>query len=412
MAIWRFNRGDWTEAYVFLRLLGDGRIYGANANLKRNIDVFIDIESILRFDVSGLLRFVRALDGESVTAFENDSQFIMVTTPEISNKAAYLYDAIKTVTRNDRNLTIPVIQSYLESLHFSGPKATPIPDNYKGRFGEKADIILTSRDSSDRAQNTEGFSIKSYLGSNPTLFNAAEASRLIYKIEGCTDDKMHRINGKEEFLHIVNAIKNDSDLNLVFMPNKVQDSFSINLEKVDSRMIDIIDALLRIQCGLLETARSSSISDLATKLAELNPLDNRDPDHFYAAKLKTFLFDSFAGLTAARRWDARKKLTGGYIEVDENGEMLYYRAMSDDVFSSYLFNTTKIDRPDRGVLCELACAQGKAYCEGRSLTKDEIRSIIYKPDGIKKKSKRCNFGYIYKEGNDYYFSLNFQIRFK
>ena len=28
MAVWEFNRGEWTEAYVFLRLLGEGRIYG------------------------------------------------------------------------------------------------------------------------------------------------------------------------------------------------------------------------------------------------------------------------------------------------------------------------------------------------------------------------------------------------
>ena len=354
---------------------------------------------------------MRALDGVSVSAFENDLQFVIVTTPELSEKAAYLYDAIKTVTRSDRNLSIPLIQEYLESLHFSGPKANRIPQADRGRFGDKADIILTSRDSSDRAQSTEGFSVKSYLGSNPTLFNAAEASRLIYKIEGCTVDKMHHINSQSDFLLIVNAIKADTDLKLVFMPDKVHEDFSINLEKVDTKMIDIIDALLRIQCGLLDGANSSSISDLTEKLASLNPLNNRDPYHYYVAKIKDFLFDSFAGLTAARRWDARKKLTGGYIEVDADGEILYYRAMSDDVFSTYLYNTTKIDRPDRGLLCELACAQGKAYCEERTLTEDEIYVISHKPDG-RKKTKRCNYGYVYQEGNEFFFSLNFQIRFK
>ena len=411
MAVWQFNRGEWTEAYVFLRLLGDGRIYGADANLQKNEDVFIDIESVLRFEATGLLKFVRAMDGATVTAYDKDVQFIVVTTPELTEKATLLYNSIKRVTAGDRKLDVPIIQQYLERLHFSSPKAPSIPVAYREKYGEKSDIILTSRDSSDRAQNTEGFSIKSYLGSNPTLFNAAEGSRLFYKIEGCTEAKMHEINSKEEFLKIVKAIKDDNGLNLIFMPEKSNENFSINLEKVDSRMLHIIDALLRIQCGLLDNASSPSIADLVEKLSDINPLHNRDPKPFYTAKFKDFLFASFAGLTASRRWDARKKVTGGYIEVDGNGEMLYYRAMSDDVFSSYLFNNTKIDRPDRGVLCELACKQGKAFCEGRSLTQDEIKAITEKPDGTKK-PKKCNFGYIFKEGNDFYFTLNFQIRFK
>lgn len=43
MAIWEFNRGEWTEAYVFLRLLGDGRIHGATSNLVKDELTYIDI---------------------------------------------------------------------------------------------------------------------------------------------------------------------------------------------------------------------------------------------------------------------------------------------------------------------------------------------------------------------------------
>lgn len=420
--VWQFNRGEWAEAYVFLRLLGDGRIYGADASLRKNPDVFIDIESVLRFESSGLLKFVRDMASASVTAYDGDAQFIVITAPELSSKAASLYNSIKAVTAGKRTLSIPAIQQFLERLHFSRPKAPSIPDNYKDRYGEKSDIILTSRDSSDRAQNTEGFSIKSYWGSSPTLFNASEGSRLFYRVRGCTNEKMHKINSNDKFLKIVKAIKEDADLCLEFIPERTNDNFLQNLEKVDSRMIEIIDATLRIQCGLSDSASSSSISDLVDKLSELNPLNNRDPKNFYSAKFKTFLFDSFAGLTASRKWDARKKLTGGYIEVDGGGEMLYYRAISDDVFGSYLFNNTKIDRPDRGPLCRLACAEGAAFCEGRKLSENEIRRIVYKPtrdtDGDNAKQvkerepKKCNYGYVFKDGNEFFFTLNFQIRFK
>jgi len=29
------NKGEWSEAYVFLKLLGDGKLYAADQNLKK-----------------------------------------------------------------------------------------------------------------------------------------------------------------------------------------------------------------------------------------------------------------------------------------------------------------------------------------------------------------------------------------
>lgn len=71
-------------------------------------------------------------------------------------------------------------------------------------------------------------------------------------------------------------------------------------------------------------------------------------------------------------------MTGGYIDVSKNGEMLYYRALSDDIFCNYLFENTFFDRPDRGVRKDMAVAQAKAYLEGRELSESETNSLIYK----------------------------------
>ena len=57
MAVWQFNRGEWTEAYVFLRLLGDGRIYGANDNLEKDELTYIDIINIIKDEPNQYLRF-------------------------------------------------------------------------------------------------------------------------------------------------------------------------------------------------------------------------------------------------------------------------------------------------------------------------------------------------------------------
>ena len=46
------NKGEWSEIYVFLRLLEIGKLYAADADLNKIDDVFYNIINIL-FIVSG-----------------------------------------------------------------------------------------------------------------------------------------------------------------------------------------------------------------------------------------------------------------------------------------------------------------------------------------------------------------------
>ena len=62
MAVWQFNRGEWTEAYVFMRLLGDGRIYGASSELTKDDSTYIDIINIIREEPDKMLIFERFVD--------------------------------------------------------------------------------------------------------------------------------------------------------------------------------------------------------------------------------------------------------------------------------------------------------------------------------------------------------------
>ena len=62
MGIWTFNRGEWTESYVFLRLLGVGRIYGADRNFQKDEKIYLDIKEILRYEKEQLLTFKRIIE--------------------------------------------------------------------------------------------------------------------------------------------------------------------------------------------------------------------------------------------------------------------------------------------------------------------------------------------------------------
>lgn len=115
-------------------------------------------------------------------------------------------------------------------------------------------------------------------------------------------------------------------------------------------------------------------------------------------------------MTASEPWDGRKKLSGGYIDVATNGEMLYYRAVSDDIFNTFLYEHTFFDRPSRGVNKDKAKIIAGAYLENRNIDSEELLAATTKNG--KPKSKKGDWGYVFK-GDDgkFYISVNFQIRF-
>lgn len=412
MAVWEFNRGEWTEAYVFLRLLGDGRIFGASADLVKDEQTYIDIINIIRDEPDKCLIFERFVKDEVVyvQSYENGEKLKIITAPELTDKAALLYEKIKNVTAGNRKIKVPEIQEYLESIHINSPKAN-LSNEAKEKYGAKTDIIVTTEDSFDHVRTIGGFSIKSHIGSNPTLFNSSQSSGFVYKILGCDVEGMHRLNSKGGFLDIISAIKENYSLEYMGCRNEL---FAQNICIVDSRMDEILQNAMLIHTGYFEGLDSSDMPEMCIALSRLNPIGVSNPYVFYEAKLKTFLFASFAGMTASTEWNGRKKITGGYIDVDRDGDLLYYRAISDDIFENYLFRHTYFDRPDRGLNKELAVQEAKVHInENRTLTDEEKKKLTYKNgvDGVKN-SKKGDFGYVYQVGDEFYIAINFQIRFR
>lgn len=406
--MWEFNYGEWTEAYVFLRLLGNGRVYAADRNFERDENVYIDILNIIRYEKEHILEFQREL--ESVTASDNGVVFKVLTYSELVDKADYLYNAVKNIVSRDRKFSVPEIEDYLTELRFSQPKVPKLPKNIEATYGKKTDVIITLQDSSDRAVSTTGFSIKSHLGSSSSLFNSAIASNFLYEIIGCDEQEMYEINGKyiSSEIGMIEYIKNNPALTLEF--RGVSDEFRDNLDFIELKMPEILSCAILTQIGYYDRANSNKTRDIIEKVAQKNPVGVRRPETWYEAKMKDFLYASFSGLTATEPWDGRRKLSGGYIDVSPSGQMLYYRAVSDDVFNTFLYQHTFIDRPSRGVEKDKAKVIAQAYLEGRDVTDEEWRLATIK-DG-KPKAKKGDWGYVYRgEDGKYYLKINFQIRF-
>lgn len=409
MTVWQFNRGEWTEAYVFMRLLGEGRIYGASPELTKDDSTYIDIINIIRDERNKMLIFERFIDENKayVRASKDGESIKVVTAPELTQYAQVLYNKIKDFKAN-RVGCVTEVQDYLESLGIDSPKAN-LSDSAKEKYGSKTDVIITSEDSLDHSRTTGGFSIKSHIGSSATLFNSSQTSGFTFKVVGCDERGMHELNAKDGFLSILKDIKDRYSLEYVGCRNE---TFEQNISIVDSRMEEILSAAILVQASYYGDF-GSCVKAICNKVVELNPINVRNPQIFYPVKFKEFLFDAFAGMTASSIWNGRKRLTGGYIDVSRSGEMLYYRAISDDIFGNYLFENTYFDRPDRGMLKDLAIAKAKAYKEGRVLSEREENAYIYlNGESGTKKAKKGDFGYVYSKGDKYFIDINFQIRFR
>ena len=415
--MWYYNYGEWTEAYVFLRLLGSGIIYGADINFKKDDNVFLNIIDIIRHEGDKTLEFKRISSKGIVYAIENGTQYRLIAYKELLDEASLLFESIKNVTSKDRKFSIEHTEEYLKELHFSQPKIPKLPKEISAQYGKKTDIILTTKDSIDAAVSTTGFSIKSHLGSSSTLFNSAPASGLIYELVGCSDELMNEINGNYILSEngMIKFIKENRSINLRFVGTS--NEFQSNLEFIDLRMAEVLNCMMLIQIGYYDKAKSSKVKDLVNKIEEYNPIKEvMRPQHWYKAKMKSFLYDSFAGLTATEAWDGEKKLSGGYIDVSKEGDMLFYRALSDDVFTSFLYDHTYVDRPSRGVNKDVAFVKARARLKGREATQTELDNAIYrvnKNGKREKKGKYGDWGYVYKKDDGkYYMNINFQIRFE
>lgn len=400
--VWSYNRGEWTEAYVFLKLLGVGKIYGGDINFKKDPNTYFNVLDILRNENSVILRFNRS-ESDVVTGYADENQFVVVASKKFLQNADLVLQSISN--SSSAKIEIPPVQQFMKDLRISTPKPV-LSSDFRAKYGAKTDIVIRNK-AQDGFVSVGGYSIKSHVGSAPTLLNASQTSNFVYEVEGCTEQLMHEINIEGTFKTIVKKIK-DLKLNLRFVELE-NSTYADNLQIIDSNMVKILSETLLLasqyktcSCGVRKSDKSCKA--LVTALSTLNPVGVNRPAHFYESKFKDLLFASFAGMTASKEWDGRRHLTGGYIDVDNDGEMLFFRALSDDVFMTYLFDNTKLDFPDCGAKKKEAVVVARNIINGMTVS-DESSDYG---------DKRANYGYVYKDdaSGKFYFNINFQIRFK
>lgn len=352
------NKGEWSEFYVLLKLLAEGELHSADEFLNRSEEKYFPVLGITRKEEKHkTVDYDIPVEDSCVYVYLNDELVGDVKRSDLKGHSRLLYERIKA--GGDRAFAIPEMDGIMQNLLCSKLKASN---------KDKSDINLYIHDVQTGYELSSGFSIKSELGSAPTLLNASKATNFIYSVLGIDDEEIEQINaisGQQKIKQRISEVINRGHIEYYKTNNEI---FYQNLMLIDSNLDKLIGEALLVHFKDDIKECNSIIEKLETE----NPLCYPRRG-YYEYKFKKFLCAVALGMVPSKEWDGHDEANGGYIIVTKQGEVLAYHIYNRDAFESYLLNNTKFERA--------------------STTRHEYASL-------------------YKKDEKTFINLNLQIRFK
>lgn len=231
----------------------------------------------------------------------------------------------------------------------------------KSKSFSKEDIKLILQNDN----SIKSFSIKSFIGNPPTLLNSSKHTNFLFKVENISTNDISLINAINSKDKIKDRIKKIKELggNIKFV-RCCSENYETNLRTFAPHFDRYISKLLL-------SSYSTRNKSLVSLIEDLNSFQISNNN----SELKKFLLATAFGMIPSKTWNQSYNCNGGFIIVDKSGELTAILLEKDNLskIENFLLNNTKLDTPSssRYKICEL-----------------------------------------YKEGNDIYFTLNLQIRFK
>jgi hypothetical protein len=355
------NKGEWSEIYVFLKLLADGRLNAADANLNAIPNVYYPIIKILRLE-NGSTREYKINSNIQVINSNTNTVILNLSLATFVQQSQQLFNNLRAAQGS--SFSFPAIETFLNSIDVHSLTALKT---------DKADIKVIVHDLNTGLQPKLGFSIKSMLGMNSTLFNAGQTTNFIYEIRGInlTPQQIATVNSITITPKIKNRIDSLINSGAQFIYKDIfSNNLKLNLQLIDSDLPEILAHLVFYKYSL----NTSNLQDLLRELNTKNPkqFDLSLGHPFYEYKIKNFLTDSALGMTPATLWTGKYDATGGIIIVKQNGDLVCYHIYNRNEFQDYLLNNTRLEQAS---------------------------------------TTRYGFGEVYNENGRFYMKLNLQVRF-
>ena len=342
----RANKGEWSEFYVLLKLLADREIFNADENFNR---IATSRRPLIKIFGNNGLEYRFTKNGD-VKIFRNDDFRGKISNDEVKADAENFF---KEIINGNGIFKINSAEEIMAKFQ---------RDKIKASSRKKADIKFQVHDAATGENPICRYSIKSYVGDPPTLFNASKSTNFKFELPDVTDAQINKINSAKK---IAERLKLCGELKFIGVTSQI---FAGNLNLICTSLEKCLAEMLKISYrdGVENCAENILIM-------EKNNFMNLARVDAYRYKLKKFLSAVALGMTAAREWNGREDADNGYIIVKTDGEVLAYHLFSRDAFETYLLNNTRFEKPSQD---------------------------------------RHHFGKVYVEDSRKFLNLNLQIRFK
>lgn len=337
---WSGNKGEWSELYVFLKLLAQGAVQAMDEKLEKAENIYYPVNKIMRKEQGEQIDYV--ISGTKVIVAEVQSGKIMtIDRSVIDEQAKCLLEEIQKKRKNNKDgkFELPEIEDFAKHIKVTTMKADSDEPN---------DIFVQIDDTHSSCDL--GFSVKSFIGASPTLVNATQTTNFVYKVEGLSEelkDEINNIKGDNKINNRMAEIrKYGGKLSFDGRFRNNTDTFKRNLTMVDRDMPEIFaDMLLHFYNN-----RGSGNEGIAKCKTLLESMGEHDPQKYgdtalYEYKLKRFLCACALGMKPATPWNGLDQINGGCIFVTKDGKILAYRIYNRNSFEQYLFDNTKLAPP-------------------------------------------------------------------
>lgn len=373
------NKGEWSEIYTFFYALAHGKIDVADENLNAVPGEYYRILEILRKEAQTEKHYIRNFDCIHVHLNNSETGKVEqfdVTIEDFAKNSKLLFKYLKEKT--GRSFKFPDIEQFMSSIGVYSIKDV----------GHKRDITIKIEDFHCGLQQTLGFSIKSLIGHDSTLFNAGTGTNFIYEIK-LKDPASFNVDDFNRSTYVNNKITErinrleEMGAKIVFAG--VQSNTLLqNLRMIDGDLPHILAELLLVRYR----RNIKKLNRCVTLLQETNPMqfDLSQGWPFYEYKIKKFLQDAAMGMTPETVWTGFYDATGGQIIVKDDGDVVCYHIYEQNQFLNFLLNSTYLEQP--------------------ATSEDENNPGYPKPNP----KKKFFFGWVYKENGKYYLKINLQVR--